>query len=491
MFILDYNGHDRLSWMYTLHSVLRERAMVGEYLHNHRWEDLPDSYRKQYPKEQTEILKERGWYRAYTNKYQRLHPAVQDAVMKAPPADWHNLVLEWPHKSETDPSRIAYTRDDRSGREDRQTVTTVGKYLARNFPTLRDHQIRDIAAQYIAHANVFKIVRTTSEIVEYLHRGPGSCMVWDDDDYDDDGDNQHPYAVYDPDLGWGLAVRMEGNNVNGRALVNNKSMTFVRTYRRNDDGYSHSDEALHSWLVSEGYSKTGGWPEGTELRYIPKRGRWGDMLFLAPYIDGCRQDVDVDEYEGVLRITDNGDYNCCNTDGWPTEREHCTCDQCESRVHEDDRHCVGIGEDYCVCSSCFEDYVYAYTYRGRQRYILADDCVQVGDDWYDTEYLSDNNIVELYSGEFEHIDNAICIDDSWYHIDDDIVVRCEDIDEYAVKDEGCWECDHSNVWYSDYITPVKLCDIEGNALRIHPDHVDQYEAELPEAADETLTIEGA
>ncbi len=489
MITFTYDGHERLSWMGTLVSVLRERGMIGEYLEHHRWEDLPDQYRRHYPKDQTECLKDRAWFRQHTNKYS-MHPAIRDAVLLSPPADWHRLVLEYPHKSQTDPARLAYTRDNRSGREDRQTVTTVGKYLARNFPLLSDHLIRDIAAQYIAHENVFKIVRTTDEIIDYLHRGPHSCMVWDDDE--DDDPDRHPYAVYAPDLGWGLAVRMEGTRVNGRALVNDRHMCFVRTYRRNDDGYSHSDEALHSWLVSQGYTKKNGWPEGTELKYIPQRDRWGDRTFLAPYIDGSCQDVDTDEGKGVLYISDDGAYTCTNTDGYPTERETCSCDSCDARVREDDRYVVGMYEDTYICSDCFHDgYVHAYTERGRMRYLPERDCVQVGDSYYDTDYLEDNSIVELNDGEFEHIDNAICIDDVWYHVDDDIVVLLVDEDEYAVKDEGCWECDHSNVWYSDYITPIKLCDTEGNALRIHPDYVDQYEAELPEAADETLTIEGA
>ena len=82
----------------------------------------------------------RPWFRNQYGKY-RIHGAIWDMMMQYRPDDWHQLMLEWPHKAETDPSRLAYTRDERAGEADRQTVTSIGKYLTRHFPDAPDHKI--------------------------------------------------------------------------------------------------------------------------------------------------------------------------------------------------------------------------------------------------------------------------------------------------------------------------------------------------------------
>ena len=93
----------------------------------------------------------RDWFRRETRRYE-LHPAVVElleANNKPMPRDWQQLLLEWPHRSETDHNRVAYTPDEAKGIADRQTVTTIGKYLTRHFD-LPDHVIRDIVARHTA-----------------------------------------------------------------------------------------------------------------------------------------------------------------------------------------------------------------------------------------------------------------------------------------------------------------------------------------------------
>jgi hypothetical protein len=135
----DYDGFARWDWMQTLAEVLNERGMVGEHLTRNSWDSMPDSYKARYPDPNPDN------YRIWFHREKRsapMHPAIREAVYQAPPADWHLLVLEWPHGSDSDPSRIAYTRSDAHGEADRQTVTSVGKYLARHFPTMPDHDLR-------------------------------------------------------------------------------------------------------------------------------------------------------------------------------------------------------------------------------------------------------------------------------------------------------------------------------------------------------------
>ena len=69
---------------------------------------------------------DRQWFYHITSRFQ-LHRAVYDAMRHARPRDWQQLLLEWPHVAETDAARLAYTRDERAGRDDKQTVTSVGK----------------------------------------------------------------------------------------------------------------------------------------------------------------------------------------------------------------------------------------------------------------------------------------------------------------------------------------------------------------------------
>ena len=235
----------------------------------------------------------RPWHDALRRKYEHIHPAVYEAMKHARPADWHQLLLEFPHRAETDYYRIAYTRDERAGEQNRQTVTSVGKYLTRHFPTLHDHSVRDIVALYTS-PSTFKILDTVADFVHAVNNGPNSCMRWDDSRgvRCSDGRKRHPYETYDPKYGWRMAVRLDGGQINGRALLqvsDEEEPYFVRSFKRADDGgYSHSDEQLEAWLKGQGFKHFSGW-HGAYLAYIPT-----SESFLAPYIDGEDQYVDID-----------------------------------------------------------------------------------------------------------------------------------------------------------------------------------------------------
>lgn len=63
----------------------------------------------------------RDWHLKLQEKF-KLHPVVKTLLKQHRPADWQQLLLEWPHISETDQSRLAYTRDEKHGEADRQTI---------------------------------------------------------------------------------------------------------------------------------------------------------------------------------------------------------------------------------------------------------------------------------------------------------------------------------------------------------------------------------
>jgi len=410
----------------------------------------------------------RDWHGREQRKYD-LHPAVVKALESDHrPYDWHLLTLEWPHVSE-DSTRLAYTRDDRAGEADRQTVTSVGKYLTRHFRDMPDHEVRNLVALYAA-GETCKWVYTMAEMLHHIMRGPTSCMGGSKsfDIRCTDGERRHPYQVYDPKYGWHMAVRIENDDTVGRALcmADGDSKYFVRSYRKNADGYSPADERLEAWLESQGYTKQGHWEYDTKLAHYEVGG--GDIL--APYIDGGNQNVDV--CGNHLEISRDGEYECSSTGGCAQESSSETCNDCGDRVREGDGYWVGRYEDYRVCEGCCENsYYYAYGRNGNQYYVHDNNMARVGDEFYDTEYLSDNGIVELENGDYADMDDCVFINDEWYLCDDERICHPEDSDD-ACLTEDCWLCEESNNWYTDDTASV---EIDGSLY--HPDHAPEQETE--------------
>ena len=409
----------------------------------------------------------RRWFRRERNKY-HLHPAVYALMRIYRPDDWQQLLLEWPHKSESDPNRLAYTRDERGGEQDRQVITTIGKYLRRHFSHASDDMIRDIVAQHTYGGRIV-LVRELDEMIRAVINGPRSCMSKDFCIHCADGVRRHPYAVYDPSLGWGMAVRYDDDgSVLGRCLVfeGDSDKVFVRSYKRERDNasYSGADEAIESWLKAQGYTKQGYWDDGTPLKcYVAS----GDG-FLMPYIDGGTQKVDEDSF----CIDDGGNIDAAVTGGTASSG-NCTCDNCGARYNdENEGGWVGPYEDTHVCQSCLDDeYTYAYGRRGNQYYVRDSDVVEVDGEYYHDDYLSDNNIVQLANGDYCHLDNAVYIDseDAYYHVDDDDICFAEDTRGYEMKDD-CWQCTESGNWYTDEEESV---EIDGDLY--HPDNAPEPE----------------
>ena len=414
------------------------------------------------------VRRARNWH--YNQQNNPLHPAVVAAFKLDDPYDWQQLLLEWPYVAKTDVTRLAYTRDERAGKEDRQTLTSLGKYLKRHWPDMADHIIRDYVAKYATEAE-FRIERTTAAIVKAVQDGPSSCMQFDEDEEDQrdilDRLGHHPYEVYAPQYGWHVATRRLGHKIVGRALLmqrdndETKHKYYVRTYRRKDgDNYSQPDDELMQWLNSQGYSHENSWRK-ERLAYLASGNRNSDSDFIAPYIDGSVQHVDVEGHrpDRYLVITDSGEWECTNQDGTATANDSCSCSDCGSRVSDDDQHSIGYHGDHVVGECCIDGYTSAYGRRGNLYYVSDDEAVCVDDEYYDREWLSDNGIVELYDGEYCKMDDAVCVNDEWYHCDDDEIVcdhagdyqlrdECEQLydSEWALRDEA-WECAGSGNWY--------------------------------------------
>jgi hypothetical protein len=412
-----------------------------------------------------------------------VHPAIQAAIKLVRPLDWHQLLLEHPHISQGDRTRIAYTQNEAKGIRNIQTVTSVGKYLTRHFD-LPDHTIRDLVARH-GSASIYKFVHTTAEMIYHLHKGPGSCMVWREDRgiRCDDGVSRHPYETYDPKYGWHMAVRIEGDETVGRALCMTNpdcgTKYYVRSYARpsNNGGYSETDNGMENWLTEQGYIKTAYWEDGEKLAYYETNDN-----FLAPFLDGNEKRVKIDAGRRCLVVDSDGEYACDQTGGYPTDEsgDYFECEDCGDRTSTDDGYWVGRGEDIQVCESCQENnYRYVYGRRGNQYYVHEDDAVYVEScsDYYDVDYLGNNDIVELENGDYEQMEHAIEVDGDWYHIEDERICRTEDTDEFLIREDGCWQCTESGNWYTDSIESVMIdnCQYHPNYAPATDEKIDEDE----------------
>lgn len=378
------------------------------------------------------VYKHRPWFRRQKDKF-HLHPIVLAALKLCRPANRVQLVLEWGHASDNDPNKIAFTRDDKYGEADRVLVTSMGKYITRHFPEMPDHYVRDLVEMHTVRPDVFKLLMTLPEMIEAVRQGPRSCMTHENAD-----DDEHPYRVYHPSLGWHMAIRCtHSGSVDGRALccTHGESKFFVRSYRRpEEERYSDADNALEGWLKGQGYQHRSTLA-GSRMLYITNYA--GEVA--APYLDGNDKVAYQDGNHLVICSKyDNFEYECNNTNGWADIVSSIRCEDCGERVRDgDDTYNVGISDDITVCSGCFDDYVEAYTRRGWQRFIHSNDTVEVNGDYYDVHYLGDNNIVGLACGDYALVDDCVEIDDEWYLSDDDDIVEIDG--EWYLKDDEAVE----------------------------------------------------
>jgi hypothetical protein len=407
----------------------------------------------------------RQWWVDLANKY-KLHPVVFRIINEGVrPMDWHQLLLEWPHVSTEDEAQIAYTRDEAKGKADVQTRTSIGKYLSRHWPHVADHVRRDWAGTFSPAK--YEMRDTMEGIISGIEMGPQSCMkssqgsipfndvnheqlvCWQTDKSVDVPWHRHPYSVYDPKLGWRMAVRIDPGRpdiVMARALVfiddDNDSKVFVRSYQRNSAGdhcKSGSDEKLETWLRDQGVCKQSEWDDGTPVKRMehPKGG------LMMPYLDGNTQTVE--ERKGYLVIYSDGDIECTNTDGTTSENSGIgECEDCGAVIHEDDDYIhAGYHEDRLVCDCCRSEYTYVEGDRGRgvrEYYVRDEQAIEVSGGWYDSENLPDC-IVGLHDGACAHQDDAVYIySQEKYYRTDDKAVCCTADGDWELRDD-CVKCD--------------------------------------------------
>lgn len=450
-----------------------EKQLFDNELRYLRGGDLDPSNRTKYE----------PWHTVLQGKF-TIHPTVKLMIERHRPKDVRQLALEYPHVSEKDATRLAYTRTAADGANDRQLVTSIGKYLSRHWPETKDDVRRDAQATYSPDTLVIR--NTTPEIIQGIEDGPRSCMasVYGSIPFTPEDANQmrawflnitneapdwskHPYSGYRPEYGWSIALRITpAGKIDGRALIykDDDALVFLRTYRRHPTdagGWSETDFTLQEWLKYQGYKMVDRWPEGAKIHTPSKEhGR-----IFAPYIDGERKGVTFDDQE-TSTIAYGVDYThwCEETSGTVSSGRNSdddddvyeSCDDCGSRQSPGDMYWTGRGEDNHVCESCITGYTWV---RGessvssfREYYVPDDDAASVENEDYsvDKDNLPDD-VVKLEDGDFAERDDCVSIDDDYYLEDDYRVVYLEDNDDlddsYGLKSD-CHEVD-GKFWYDE------------------------------------------
>lgn len=409
-----------------------------------------------------------------------LHTVVAQALQCfGKPKDWHLLVLEQPTTA-SDGVRVAYTRNEvkrlahlncGDPKNPHLTATTASKYLARHWPHIKSDKIRDLCE---AHTFTFSFSKDLEEMVEIvIEARTYSCMK---------GFHRsiHPYKVYDPRYGWKLAYARADGEVVARALVNERYQCFVRTYGyENSQGVTQSHPGLHHFLIQEGYSYESEWPEGCEFAKIEEGGG-----YIAPYLDpgpdrgghDCRRVTD--EGDRFVR-DDSGELEWDNTNGLTEANPQCP--DCGDSCNEDDMVYIE-GRDESICESCCNaSYTYAYTGGGDREYVHDDYAIRVGGSMYDTRYTEEYDIVELYDGEYVHLDDAIYVErENEYYPSDSVAIR-EDDDglivylksrlEFMLRKECVW-CLYNGDWVEeDDAIAISSSSVEGF---VSTDNFDDY-----------------
>ena len=383
-----------------------------------------------------------------------LHPAVLNALEVYEPEDWQAIFWEYPYVAVSDPTRLAFSRNAQHLATDRQTLTTVPRYLKRHFPMLGDHVIRDLALyngsdtfEFVDDIRMMIGIVETCRIWSCMQGMCAAAVRWMKDNDATFDETDHPYCVYDPDFGWKLAIRRDRTGeVVGRALVHEDShgdsndSIYVRTYMADGSRGNKADPNLEAWLESQGVKRRDEWKIGTQLARVETR----NGGYRMPYIDG--DTYRLEDCGDCFEISRYGEYEAQSTSGEINTGE--TCEECGDRQDEDDMTWVGQNMETHVCNSCCDSrytYVQASRRHGDNYFIENRFAVEVDGDYYDEDNLPDH-IVQLENGDYAHIDNVVEVDGDYYLTDDDDIVYLEDSNEYALIDD-CWQ-DCDGKWHS-------------------------------------------
>jgi len=243
--------------------------------------------------------------------------------------------------------------------------------------------------------------------------------------------------------------------------------------------YGESEDArvfLKSWLMNNGY------PNQTSLYgcLLPLVEVRGNSGYVCPYIDSgnsSAQMADIKTIEGVeyLRICNDGDYKCDNTDGTCYENDEndedmYECGDCGHRDHRDEM-CYVETEGIDVCNDCLSNnYTYAYV-SNYQEYIKDNGTTAMWE--YDGEYYTQDGL--------DHYNLVVCT------YDDEVYPLCEMVEAAyygVIHIDNASRVDHiENKHTTQYVLSDDVHTLSDSST-CHKNDEELYEAEIANELDE-------
>jgi len=331
-------------------------------------------------------------------------------------------ILHVPHVSVLSPGKIAFTPSAAYGRQDRQVVTSFGKYLTKYYSAnYTAEEIRNYANELRAATTISDVLfaETGADIEDvYMRCTTKSCMSHGLGHFRGHIHPVHAYGNSDVSIAY---IEDGKKRITARSAVWQAKKLWVRVY---------GDDALRIKLESPELGYTQGSLDGARLTLIANENGDG---YIAPYIDGGAQGLNVvdtpeHKYLVVSRgsidfgVTTNG---VIGNEDEENDDDYFTCDNCNDRCENDDS-CYSDFHDATYCNSCAEDqWVYAYYYTGRgwneayinnedvtwveciDRHIASEDMeqgknkwgfVELSDEFYDCEDYTNENYSTTESG---------------------------------------------------------------------------------------------
>jgi hypothetical protein len=376
------------------------------------------------------------------------------------------------HYSLMSPMLIAYYPNLDHFRQGREVRTKLGKYLTQFKEEI---QLNDLEIKSITEAHTARVQAQQGWEVRFIESTDGTGWVniyGQGERFNSCMTNSKAVQVYAHEKSvLKLAYMLEGGSVIARAIVRTQnnwddtgdaSKGYIRVYP-DPNGHAEGRFMLDT-LKNLGYEKQTNL-NGCLLTAIQHAD--DDDVFMSPYIDygnGGNQTGEPENIDGKTYIViGNGEYDLANTGGWTSNVETWNCDECGDEVDEDDIEYVEDADRH-VCNDCLSnDYTYVYGRNGDQYYVHHDNAIYASDEYYDSNYLSENDIYPCEAS------------DEYYHIDDLVNTSMGFIHESYAKRLDYEDSEGNNYAHEDDIHELsngKLC---------HSNDAEELQEEINEA----------
>jgi len=366
------------------------------------------------------------------------------------------------HVSVDHPAMVAYTVDDESGYQDKQTRLKPGRYLERFYSDVPTNIRQAWIAQCTYKAETLGIATSPDDIETVYRKAQGfvSCMG---PETHVSFDYEWPVRVYgDSDLAVAYLGPMDG--AKARCVIWPDKKRYSRVY---------GSGRLQAMLEAHGYES--GSMHGARVRALRCDSGW-----VMPYVDG----VSAAENKGQWHVLGRGDISCDQTTGYTdVEPETETCEQCGDECESTDSrgHCDHCAEARTVCEHCdhvffdSENPQYCESCEDSRSYC---ECCE-SDTWGDTFYSEarEENVCEDCATSHDEskftCKHCDCVEYEWKLSQDDQKRRigndtalkfCEDCEDLTVCHvcESTYEADETEDGNCPSCDAAPRCELTGD-----------------------------